>query len=170
MRHFILVLFILLNQISFANSADKIQLRSQYYKSLNDKKLADDFMKIMESFTVESDALLIAYKGMSYMLEAKLSYNPYAKFAYFTRGKNLLEDAVEKNPWNIEVRFMRFCIQTKAPQFLGYSNEIELDKSFLLGQWQKLGDIDLKNKIAEFMLKSNFCNNTEKSIFKWTKK
>lgn len=166
MRFFILVLFILLNQISFANHIDIIELRSQYYQSLDNKKLANDFMKKMESLNVESDALLLAYKGMSYMLEANLSYNPYSKFNYFLKGKNLLEEAVKRNPWNVEIKFMRFCIQTSAPIFLGYANDIDTDKLFLISQWKQINDVDLKKKISNYMLETNRCSNTQKLIFK----
>ena len=120
----------------------------------------------MESISVEHDALLLAYKGMAYFLEANLSINPYAKYTYFKKGKSLLEEAVNKNPWNAEIRFMRFCVQTSAPKFLGYISNIETDKYFLVEQWKGLNDADLKNKISNYMLTISYFNDSKKTNFK----
>ena len=166
MRKLIIILFCLITTLSFANHIDKMELRKQYYQSLDNKKLADDFMCKMESFSVEHDALLLAYKGMAYFLEANLSINPYAKYTYFKKGKSLLEEAVNKNPWNAEIRFMRFCVQTSAPKFLGYIANIETDKYYLVEQWKGLNDVDLKKKIANYMLTLTICTDTEKMNFK----
>jgi len=166
MRKLIIILFCLISTLSFANHIDKMELRKQYYQSLDNKKLADDFMFKMESISVEHDALLLAYKGMAYFLEANLSINPYAKYTYFKKGKSLLEEAVNKNPWNAEIRFMRFCVQTSAPKFLGYISNIETDKYYLVEQWKGLNDADLKNKISNYMLTLSYFNDSQKINFK----
>ena len=166
MRKLIIILFCLITTLSFANHIDKMELRKQYYQSLDNKKLADDFMFKMESISVEHDALLLAYKGMAYFLEANLSINPYAKYTYFKKGKSLLEEAVNKNPWNAEIRFMRFCVQTSAPKFLGYIANIETDKYYLVEQWKGLNDADLKNKISNYMLTLSCFNDSQKTNFK----
>ena len=78
----------------------------------------------------------------------------------------MLEKAIVSDPKNVEIRFMRFCVQTNAPYFLGYNNNISSDKLAIIKAWSPLSDLDLKEKIRKFMLTSNSCTNSEKIIFK----
>ena len=100
------------------------------------------------------------------MLQAKHTFNPYKKLAYFNTGKTWLEGAVKKDPENIEIRFMRFCIQTNTPFFLGYNNETIADKNMILKHFGKIQDQDLKHKIREYMVVSDYCSANEKALLK----
>ena len=166
MRNLIFAYFFLIGNFAFANSIDILSLRKLYYASVSEKTQSTNFLKIMESMDVASDPLLTSYKGMAYLLMANHCSNPYSKWNNFMKGKTLLEDAVQRNPWNIEIRFMRLCVQTNVPSFLGYSKNIESDKKFLLEQWKSMTDIDLKNKILQYMLDTKICNDSQKLTFK----
>lgn len=166
MRIILFVLFCFLLQLSVAVNSDIHSLRKLYYEAAIKKVYAEKFLLVMEGLDVKTDPLLLCYKGMAHLIQAKFSYNPYTKLASFSKGKEMLEKAIVSDPKNIEIRFLRFCVQTNAPFFLGYSNNINSDKAMILAGWRYLTDLDLLEKIRNFMLGSNSCSDKEKLIFK----
>jgi hypothetical protein len=116
---------------------DLIQLRKLYYNASSSKKATNQFYNKMIHTDVKTNAVLLAYQGMAYMLRAKYAINPYNKLSHFNKGKGVLEAAVSKAPQNIEIRFMRFSVQTNAPFFLGYTGQTDQDKALILQGWEK---------------------------------
>ena len=45
----------------------------------------------------------------------------------------MLKNVIVKNNFNnIEIRFLRYCVQNKTPRFLGYNDNLELDYQFII--------------------------------------
>ncbi|MBI2722364.1 MAG: hypothetical protein HYX39_09335 [Bacteroidetes bacterium] len=166
MRNLLFILFCLLLKPSISSNTDIYSLRKLYYEASDKKDSAKKFLLVMENLEVKANPLLLCYKGMANLIHAKHSYNPYTKFASFNKGKEMLENAVVSDPKNVEIRFMRYCVQSNAPFFLGYSSNLESDKSVIMKGWSALTDLDLKEKIRKYMLTSNSCSTNEKTIFK----
>jgi len=112
-----------------------------------------------------SNTIYTGYRSVVLMLHAKISNSPFDKMKYFNKGKNLLESTIEKDYKNIELRYLRFCIQTNIPFFLFYSSNIETDKKFIIENWNYLADEDLKNRIKKYMALSEHCTSIEKNFF-----
>ena len=87
------------------------------------------------------------------MLMAKHVINPFSKLSYFKKGKLMLENAIKADYTNVELRFLRYTIQTNVPGFLNYTSEKNLDRTFIAQSLPKLKDQDLKKIISEFLLK-----------------
>lgn len=81
---------------------------------------------------------------------AKHVGNPISKYSYFNKGKKLLENAVKREPKNLEIRFMRYLCQEKTPKFLGYNNDLETDKKFVLSEYKNCDDEDLVSFIKKY--------------------
>lgn len=96
------------------------------------------------------------------MMAAKYTLNPISKMNSFKKGKSLLEAAVKQDPAHLEIRFLRFSIQTNLPSFLGYDAHIQEDKRFLLKQVAATEDKDLKNKVIQYLSSSKYCTEEEK--------
>jgi hypothetical protein len=94
---------------------------------------------------------------------AKHVMSPYKKINYFKTGKDVLEQAIQKEPLNVELRFIRFSIQCNAPKFLDYHSNINGDKVLLLKAVKTIKDVDLKKRITKFLLNSGEVNNAEKT-------
>lgn len=148
-----------------ASEHEIVAVRTQYYKAADDKDEARQFLIDMETVNKKSDPLLLGYKAMAHMLQAKHSWNPYHKIDQFNSGKELLELAIANRPENSELRFLRFCIQSNAPFFLGYADKLEEDKKLILSQWFALKDVDLRKRIADYMRSSDACSAAEKKQF-----
>ncbi len=166
MRRILFFIVCLFLNISFTFGTEIIEVRKMYYDAATKKDASELFLTSMKNIKVESNPLLLCYRGMAYMIGAKYSFNPYTKLSYFNKGKEMLEKAVKAEPENVEIRFMRYCIQTNAPFFLNYSSNADVDKTIILKSWATINDIDLKLKIKNYMLQSASCTQIEKSVFK----
>jgi hypothetical protein len=87
---------------------------------------------------------------------AKFYYNPWKKLNSFNSGKIQLEAAIQNEPNNIELIFLRYMIQMNSPLFLHYNNNMASDKKNLLLSINNIKDQDLKFRI------SNYLKTTEK--------
>ena len=71
------------------------------------------------------------YYAVSNMMLAKKYANPFVKLKYFNAGRELLDKAISKDSTNVELRFLRFAVQTEVPSLLFYFGEKEEDKRML---------------------------------------
>jgi hypothetical protein len=65
----------------------------------------------------------------------------------------MLESAIKADQTNVELRFLRYTIQTNVPGFLNYSSDKNLDRTFITQSLARLKDQELKKIISEFLLK-----------------
>lgn len=163
MKRITVILFFIINSV---RAADVAELRTLYYKANDGKKAADEFFEVTKGIKNTSEPILLGYKAMAHLMQAKFQFNPYSKMSNFTKGKELLNIAINRDPGNIELRFMRFCAQANAPGFLGYKTHINEDKAIVLKSWKKCTDKDLKARIKNYMLTSTYCNVYEASSLK----
>jgi hypothetical protein len=94
------------------------------------------------------------------------SYNPYTKFKYFVKGKESLEQAIKKDPRNIEYRFLRLSVQLNTPEFLGYNSNIKEDKLAIFNGVKTLTDKDLLERIANYTSNAKRLTTLEKEEVK----
>ena len=81
---------------------------------------------------VTSNRLLLGYKGAVEMGMARHASNPFKKMGFFSKGKEHLDNAINQDTSDIELRFLRLTIQVNLPSFLGYSSNIESDKNYVM--------------------------------------
>ncbi len=161
----LLLFFIVVPFLQNVSGMDIIKLRDLYYQASTDKKASEKFATATSSTSDIDKYTLAGYCGMSWMIKANHAFNPYNKLAYFFKGKDLLNCAITSDPKNVELRFLRYCVQTNAPAFLAYSGNITSDKSVIMIHYPTINDTDLKKRIKEYMLSSKYCTEAEKKIF-----
>lgn len=135
---------------SFQASSERVELRDLFYEASDDGDASDKLFEKMKSVNENSLAVHIGFKGMSYLIQAKHSYNPYTKLSYFYEGRDLLESAIKKSPTNIELRFFRYIIQGNTPSFLGYQGNLKEDKALMIRDLPTSGDTDLLKRIEKY--------------------
>lgn len=59
------------------------------------------------------------------------------------------ETAVSEYPYNPEIRFLRLSVQQNAPGFLGYNDQIEMDRNFLMSHLDGVHPRSLRKRIEE---------------------
>ncbi|TDQ11595.1 hypothetical protein [Pedobacter metabolipauper] len=159
MRIYAVLLFLFI----FAPSAELelSELRDLFYRSATDKDSAEQFSRLLSPVHTKSSPLLVCYKGVAEMMEAKYGYNPFSKFSRFKKGRSYIEHAIKQDPENPEMRFLRFSIQTNLPSILGYNDDIDKDKLFLLSKVNELTDVNLKQNVIGYLTGSKYCTAEE---------
>jgi hypothetical protein len=171
MKNLILILFITISSFSFAQAANLEQIREDYIAAIGNSDKADKLCDQLEGIKNPS-ALIMAYLGSVQAIKAKHAWNPVNKMSYLKQGFNTIDKAVEKDPNQLEVRFLRFSLQFYVPSFLGYSKNLINDKnkivSILKNSSNTKLDVDgeiLKNMV-NFMIDSKKCNAQEVAVLK----
>lgn len=100
-----------------------------------------------EAYTKTKKPIYEAFFAVGNFFMAKHVVNPLSKYSYFSKGKKALENAVNKDPNNLEIRFMRYISQEQTPAFLGYNKDLKSDKTFILAEYKKSKDEDLIKRI-----------------------
>lgn len=137
-------------------------LRSLLYASAESKDSWIQLAKTVEPISQQSKPILLCYRGVSEMMGAKYVLNPMTKLKRFKSGKTLIEKAVKNDPDEMEIRFLRFTVQTNLPAFLGYNSNISSDKKLLLDNVHKLTDPQLRKNILGYLSSSSYCTAEEK--------
>ena len=132
-------------------------IRKQFFAIIPDSCSA---LKIFESIKADDyqSATLRAYAGATEAASAECVKGAFTKLEYFSRGKKNIEKAIEQQPENTEIRFVRFATQTNLPGFIEYNN-IREDKAFIMERLPDLIESSSENwvwlEIAKFMINSD---------------
>jgi len=89
----------------------------------------------------------------------------FQKMSYFNKGTEILEKAIKNAPNEVELRFLRLTIQMNVPGFLGYSDNIDSDKRYLIYNYQKALPF-LRKRIVDFVQDSEGFTASEKEQVK----
>ena len=116
-------------------------LRSEFHNTNTESKLTAFLTKYKNDVRVDGKPYL--YCGIMQM--ANYTMNPYKKLDYFNKGKQALETHISKYPQQIDARYVRALIQSKAPNILNYYQNIQADISFIKKNIQE-SDVDEKSK------------------------
>lgn len=130
------------------------EVRVLFKQAVNDKNACTKLIGLLKPYNETDQPLLAGYKACATMVMAKYTINPFSRFNYFKTGKKLLEGSIAADPKNIELRFMRYSVQTNAPSFLNYTQNVADDKLFLQRNVVTLTDLSLKNTILSYLKKT----------------
>ena len=123
-------MFLILNcQISKSDDLNKIR-KSYLNASLNEDS-CKNFMLSLKKVKIEESPLIEAYKISAELINIKYLKNPFKKFKLFNHYSKKLNLIINKNPLQIEIRFLRYLIQLNSPDFLFYNKNIEEDYNFI---------------------------------------
>lgn len=125
---FLILCFIFLSDNGFAQ--DLKNIRNQYHAAVTDENVCRALIAKL-SKEKEIGNIELAYLGALETIWAKYVLNPFSKLKTFKNGKEKIEQAVNQEPNNIEIRYLRLSIQKNVPGFLGYNDNIKEDDLFL---------------------------------------
>ena len=134
----LILIITIINLYSYANDISTIrELYVDAYKSdLNCNKLGET----LDTMKKNSSTLIKGYEGCFYFFKCKFESNPISKLIYFKKGKKILENAITLDPNSVELKFLRYNIQSNLPKFLSYHNKIEEDYNFINQNIKKMSD------------------------------
>ena len=124
------------------------QIRKAYIESAQSEENIKKLINKCEEYKSKNDSIVYAYRTVADLMLIKYKYNPLYKLKLFTEYSRELDLIVTNNFKNIEIRFLRYCIQKQTPRFLGYNDNLELDHQFIIQ------NIDIQSKELQKYIRS----------------
>jgi hypothetical protein len=166
MKKIFLIMLVFCSLFCFAATPSITEVRLLYQKAAAAEHTCKDLIDLLAPYNEKNSPLLSGYKAGATMMMARYVFSPFSKLSYFNKGKKMMEKAIEADKENPELRFLRFGVQTNIPFFLGYKNDIQTDKLFLLRSISQLSDISLKQFMVAYLNESGELTNIEKQKLK----
>ena len=132
MRFWIIIylFFFLIN--SQAQQLNISEIRELYTEASFEKNKANKLYELTKKCSIESNYKNFSYNAIAILLQSKFSINPIYKLKWFIEGKEKLEKVISQFPNDIELRFLRFCVQDGSPAILDYKINMQEDSQFIL--------------------------------------
>jgi len=108
------------------------QIRKLYIEAAQSEENINKLISKCEEYKSKNNSIIYAYRTVADLMLIKYKYNPLYKLKLFTDYSRKLDVTVTNNLNNIEIRFLRYCVQKKTPGFLGYNDNLELDYQFII--------------------------------------
>lgn len=151
MRLMICLFLLAANLNSLASDPSVSDIRLKFHSATSSEKLCKELIKLLSPYNETNNPLLLGYRAGATMLMAKHVINPFSKLSHFKKGKTMLEKAIRADNNNVELRFLRYSIQTNVPSFLGYSGQLGKDELFLRKSLPAVKDQTLKKIISSYL-------------------
>ena len=142
----IILFFFIINCNAQINNLD--QIRKTYLESAKSEENIQKLISTCENYKSKNDSIIYAYRTVADLMLIKYKYNPFYKLKLFTEYSRKLDLIVKNNFTNIEIRFLRYCVQKQTPRFLGYYDNLELDYQFIIQ------NIDIHSKELQEYIRS----------------
>ena len=126
-------------------------VRQLYKEATADLEELEDLWEKVKDYQKDA-GVLFAYKAAAKALQAKDSWIPHKKWTYIKEAMVMFREAIETEPENIEMRFLRFTVQHNTPEFLDLSDELDEDLECIRTQIHRFADFKLEDKHIAFML------------------
>ena len=142
-------------------------LRDLYAQAVEVEEKNKELTVLIESLPA-SNVMVLAYKGSNTALRAKYAINPYVKWNLLKESFTYFDATVKKDAENIEIRFLRFAVESIIPAFLNMSKHIGEDKELIFRKINTFyqAEQQLTEDYIEFLLKSSHLTPSEKERLK----
>ncbi len=166
MKRLIILLLMMNNSHTAAQTMKLQELRSLYYESSTKPAAADKLYAALQNAGTDAP-ILLGYKAMAEFMKCYHSLNPVNKLSFFYKGRADLDTAIRTAPENSELRYLRFTVQTSAPAFLNYRKNISEDQVLIRNQMvAHKNDAELASLIRNYMIDCKECSEEDKAFYK----
>jgi hypothetical protein len=159
---FLTLSFLCLSYVVKAQSITLEEARKIYASSMQDKATCEEAYEKFTSVSNYGNALLRGYKGAVSVALSKHLKITKEKITHFNEGKKLIESAILEDGQNIELKFLRFTIQTNCPPALKYNKNIPDDKKYIIDNLSTVKNSSVRSRIKEYLLQSKDVTTEEK--------
>ncbi len=138
----LLVFISLLNPVD----AELDHIRTSFHQSLLDESKIEDFYNLSQEVDTSS-ALGRSYKAVGYIMKAKNEWNPIEQLILLSKYQRGINQAIESEPDNVEIRFLRFSVAHYLPDVFGLKKNMKEDKEVMMSN---LDGFDLSSVNDDF--------------------
>jgi hypothetical protein len=162
----VLIAFTMLLDSVIAQTMPRWQLRQYYLNSTERKGALDSFVRKLQLLKIKTPAEE-CYLGICHGISTQHTYSNWEKLKLVIKSKNLMNSAIERDPKDPELRFMRFTLEHFLPNFLGLSKHIPEDLAVIFKNPDFIDDAPhLKKKVIEFLIWSKRCTPEQNLLLK----
>lgn len=115
-----------------------------------DVKMCRDFHSYFED-AEHLTPTIQAYRAVSEAMLAQVVWNPFSKLSQVMKYDKQMEAAVNSDPENIEIRFLRLAIEYNLPSFLGMSTHIEEDIDVILENMTTVNSLEIDPGYGQYI-------------------
>lgn len=157
MLRILLFIMLFLPAEIFSQQLSKQQMRDLLVVATEHKLVLDSLLNILESIDNKTPTEE-SYCGICYGLCCNYDEGNWAKLKHVIKSKNCLNNAVERDPKNPELRFMRFMLEHFLPSFLGFNKHIPDDLKVVFANPTFIDDNPrMKKMTIDFLLWTKRC-------------
>jgi hypothetical protein len=154
--------------IAAINTNDINYIRKEFNLALNNAQKASALHAQLIGLMPAKNTLQYAYLGATEAILAKHSFNPFTKLGYVNSALDKLNNAIMANKNNIEIRFMRYSIESELPFYLGLSKHIQEDKNAVIEGLKNIKptteNSEMIKVFASKLSSASICNKEEKVL------
>ena len=151
------IAFLAFTQLS-AQAISRQQLRDGFLASMQSKGALESFTGQLENMDTKSPAQE-CYYGICYGLKTNYTDGMWSKLKLVNKAKDLIDNAIERDPKDPELRFIRVTLEHYIPAFLGMSKDIQKDLAVIFAQPVFANDnLPLQKKALAFLLATHRCS------------
>ncbi|MBU2492498.1 MAG: hypothetical protein KJ571_07700 [Bacteroidetes bacterium] len=148
------------------------KIRFVYYEAVENENKIEELEKIIvNNYSTDQTnypSIILAYWGAVDALKAKHAFWPFTKLSLLNKSMELMGEALNKSPDDLEIRFMRFSILHFIPSILGYGEERDRDMEKIteLIENNNTGSLDpsIQKGIIEFLIESGRLNIKQENL------
>ncbi len=148
------ILFSILPLSLYSQGMTLEEARKVYAESMHDKATCEAAYKKIASVQNSDNHLLMGYKAAITVAMSKHLKTTKEKISHFNNGKQLMESSIVKDAKNVELRFLRFTIQSNCPAVLKYNKSLTTDKLFIIDNLTSVQNTTIRSRIKDFLLQS----------------
>jgi hypothetical protein len=138
------------------------EARKVYSESMKDNATCEAAYTKISQVANYDNSILTGYKAAITIAMSKYLKTTKEKIAYFNRGKLLLESAITKDDKNVELKFIRYTIQSNCPPALKYTKNKATDKTYIIENLASVKNNSIRTSIKDYLLQSKDTSPEEK--------
>ena len=154
MRKRYTLIWILLSvcMLAEAQSFDRQALRAHYQQIKERRSALDSFITALEK-SKKRTPVEDCYLGISYGLSIQYINGMWGKYRVLVKSRDMLNGAVQRDPADPEIRFMRLALEDHIPAFLCMSVHMNEDITEILSHGNFIDDNpDLKSSAIQYII------------------
>ncbi|MEP0984687.1 hypothetical protein [Ekhidna sp.] len=162
-----IITFSLLITASIVGAQTLPEVRSEFHSVVLNPDDSRDFHDYLSDVKTPTTTIR-AYQAVSEALLAQVVWNPFNKLSQVIKYDKLMEEIVNEDPDNIEIRFLRLAIEYNLPSFLGMSTHVEEDTQMIIQNMSSIGEMQIEKSyssyIFHFLSETNLISQDEISM------
>ena len=149
----------------FSGTAQSMsEIRSEFHSAVLNPDETESFYDFIKKIE-DPSATIKAYQAVSEAMLAQGMWNPFSKLKQVMKYEKQMTAAIEADPMNIEIRFLRLAIEHNLPSFLGMSKHLDEDVSKIVANLSNISTMQVNpifgKYIFYFLKETNLCSQEE---------